>query len=458
MGLLLCGFSLILLQLVLNWHLGPVLHSSELPWLLVSCTALLGQALGYGWRSRKWPAIFLVLTLFAPVLASQIRNCQGGAWTTLLLSASLALTTSFPLSHLVACYWHWQANASIRTFYRRELLGVLSALVLTLALGPIRSTLIFPWGVVLAAWSLHSRLSRAFLLVLATLASLSLSGARQQGARSAFPGATLVAQEVSPYQYVEVVDTAAGRFLFLNGLCHYGPPAYKQLNTYLAQIPARRLPDSARRAGCLVLGAGTFVAPALVAEQGLETTVIELDPAVVKLGIEYFQQSRPAGDHFQITTGDARVLLRRHPPVGLVVINLPSPYSLNVASLFTQEFFREVRGKLVPGGVCSVFLGAPLDPAGANSVQGPTLAALQTAFPHSLAISSRSCDNTVVYSSSDPLGSLQELRRDLRAHGQNRFTLYSREQLEGLTRGIAPASLNDLSLCAALNRTLWMQP
>ena len=141
-----------------------------------------------------------------------------------------------------------------------------------------------------------------------------------------------------------------------------------------------------------------------------------------------------------------------------MVVNLPAPYSLNVASMFTQEFFEVLRQKVSADGVCTVFLGSPLDPAGADLTQGPILAAMLRAFPDVLAISSLNCQNTVVLGSSGSLGNVREWRVRLRSHGQNRFALYSRQQLAALTEGFSPSSLNDLRICAALNRTLWEGP
>ncbi|MBS2039705.1 hypothetical protein JST97_32265 [bacterium] len=458
MGLFSCGFSLIFLQLVLNWHLGPVLHSSELPWLLLSCTAVLGQAAGYGWRTQRWPQLFLVFTLLAPSLAALLRILQAHAWLTLFLSAALAVCSSFPLAYLISQLWRGER---LRNFYRLELSGALAALLTALLLTPSLCTHLFAWAVLASAWGLLSKVGRGMALLLSLLQSILFPQVRWWAAQAAYGPDRLVAQEVSPYQYVEVVeatDATGSRYLFLNGLCHYGPDAYNRLNFYLGPMAASRLPQSARQAGCLVLGAGTFLAPALVAEQGLKTTVLELDPAVAKLGLDWFREARPAGDHFSTLTGDARVLLRQQPETGLVVINLPSPYSLNVASMFTKEFYQSVRARLVTGGVCSVFLGAPLDPSSVSPVQGPILAALLEAFPEAMAVSGRNFDNTVVLVSSEPLGEASDLRRYLRAQGKNRFTIYTRPQLKEMARGFEPSSFNNLSICAALNRILWEIP
>ena len=455
MSLFFCGYSLIFLQLILNWHLGPVLHSSELPWLLLSCTALLGQAAGYGWRQRRWPLLFLTVCWTTPLLAALLRAVALPPWATLAASAALAVASSFPLAYLISQLW---SGHSLRSFYRVELGGALVALLTALLFSPPACTFIFPWAVLLGAWSRLPRITRPLACLLPLLSSVGFPQARWQAASHAYQPHQLLAQQISAYQYVEVVETPTGRAFFLNGLCHYGPDAYNRLNFYLGPLAASRISPEARRAGCLMLGAGTFVAPALVAESGVKTTVIELDPAVVGLGMTFFEQARPKSARFEILTGDARRLLAEQPPQGLIVVNLPSPYNLNVASMFTVEFYRSIKARLVQGGACSVFLGAPLEPTGANSVQGPILAALLEVFPEALAVSSHGFDNTVVLVSGDPLGETAEVRRYLRTHGQNRFTLYTRPQLQALAGNFQAASLNDLRLCSALNRLLWEIP
>lgn len=457
MGLFQSGFSLILLQFVLNWHLGPVLHSSELPWLLLCCTALAGQALGYGRSRPQWASGFLAVTISAPLLVVGVRCCATTAGTTLVLSGLLATAATFALSHLVSCYWRVRGDQSLVRFYRIELGGAISGLVCALLWGPLRSTQLFPWSVLVAAWPLGTRLQRLCLCCMALVSSLGFSSVCWQAARLAYPGSRLVALRISPYQYVEVVENKTGRFLFLNGLCHYGPTTYNQLNLYLAQLPAERLSGLARQSGCLVVGAGTFVAPALTVREGFATTVVELDPAVVALGLEHFQNERPGQDQFEVESGDVRRLLSGHAPFGLIVINLPAPYSLNVASLFTREFYQAARQKLRRDGLCTVFLGACLDPRGANDAQGPILSAMLSVFPHTLAISSTTCQNTVVIGSESRLSS-EDWRKLLRRHGQNRFTLYSGLQLAELSRDFPPAGLQDLRLCAAFNKALWFGP
>lgn len=458
LGLFLSGFSLILLQLVLNWHLGPVLHSSELPWLLLCCTALLGQGLGYSWGVRKWPALSLTVTLSAPLLVAALRSLHLSPWGNLAATAILSTSASFGLSQLISSYWQNRAGASLIAFYRIELAGAINALLLAFLLGPVHSTQVFPWAVLLAAWSLRTGPARLALAGLAALNSLGFTWASWQAARSDYADGRILAQQVSPFQYVEVVENRLGRFLFLNGLCHYGPSVYNQLNLYLTQLPAELLPSAAREKGCLVIGAGTFVAPAMAASQGLTTTVIELDPAVVELGLEHFRKERPQRAPFRVLTGDVRRLLPDQGQFGLVVVNLPAPYSLNVASLFTREFFLALRGKLTPDGFCTVYLGAPLEGAVANPAQGPILAAVLAAFPDVLAISSTNCQNTILIGSSRPVGDVRDWRSHLRRHGQNRFTLFSRSQLVEIAQNFSPSSLDDLRMCAAFNQFLWQEP
>lgn len=435
-----------------------MLHSSELSWLLLCCSALLGQALGYAGSQRRGSVLVLLLTVTVPIWMTVLRALSLGPLLTLAGSALLATASYWGLAQLVPAYWRRREDLSVRDFYRIELTGALAGLVSALLLGPLRATQVFSWAALLGGWSTRGWGARTLLVLLALATSLGFPSACWRAAARSYPGHRLRSLEISPYQYVEVIEDRSGRFLLLNGLCHYGPREFGLLNLYLAQLPAEMLAPSARPYGCLVIGAGTLVAPALTAEQGLETTVIELDPAVVEVGAREFRKERPGDDRFQVETGDVRRLLARHSSFGLVVVNLPAPYSLNVASLFSREFLGELRQKLPEQGLCSTFLGSPLDAGGADSTQGPILAAMLSAFPYTIAVSGKNCENTVVIGSQQPVADLAQWRARLRSHGQNRFTLYSRDELSRLVQPFAPVALNDLRVCAAFNLSLWQDP
>ncbi|MBT9582946.1 hypothetical protein IV102_06325 [bacterium] len=468
MGLVQIGLSLMLLQLLLVWHLGPVFHSSELPWQTLAVGALLGQALGYWLGALKWSRALVPVASLAPLLAVALRGLsslgplQHNLVLRLLSGMSVAVVCSAGLAQLTVAYWnHRPARMRLSRFYALEMLGAIGALALALALGPDGSTLVYPWCVLLAAQGWVGLPTCLSLLLVAVLESLTFSQARWLAGQRAYSPALLKAQAVSPYQYVEIVEQHGQSYLFLNGLCHYGPQSVNQLNRYLAQWPAQRLPSGVQRSGCLILGAGSFVAPAYTLQAGLPTTVIELDARVVELGRANFaDQWRPIHplDGLKVVVGDARQELERQGPTGLVVINLPTPYSLNVASLFTREFFERIRGQLVPGGQLSLFLGGPLQETGLDGFEGPVVQALLQVFPHLLAISSVSCENTVILASDSPLGTPTEWRRHLRSQGQSRFRLLTEEDLKVLAAPYQPASFNNFQFCAALNRSLWVTP
>ena len=457
-----------LLQLLLVWHLGPVFHSSELPWQLLAMGALLGQGLGYWLSGSGWSRCLLPVASLAPLLAVALRFlCARGPlehnfWLSLLLGLSISLLCSAGLAQLTVAYWRQRpAKVRLSRFYALELLGAIACLALALLLGPDLATLLYPWAVLLAAQGLVGWPTCAMLLLVALLESLTFTRARWASGQHAYFPFTLKAQAVSPYQYVEIAEYQGQPYLLLNGLCHYGPQSTNQLNQYLAQWPAQRLAPQARQAGCIILGAGSFVAAAHTMKEGLKTTVIELDPEVVRVGRESFQgQWRPISDleGLTVVVGDARQELTRQAPTGLLVINLPTPYSLNVASLFTREFFESARSQLVPGGQLSLFLGGPLQKTGLDSYEGPVVQALLQVFPHLLAISSASCDNTVILASNSSLGSPAEWRRHLLAQGQNRFGLLTEVELKVMANQFRPASLRDFRFCAYLNRDLWFGP
>lgn len=82
--------------------------------------------------------------------------------------------------------------------------------------------------------------------------------------------------------------------------------------------------------------------------------VVEIEPAVVQAS-HYFDtmNHRPLNDaRVRLTLDDGRGFLRTHARQFDVVVSEPSnPWITGVANLFTVEFFREAKQRLVPGGV-----------------------------------------------------------------------------------------------------------
>lgn len=443
--------------------LGPVFHSGELPYQLLGISLLLGHALGYA-VPRTGTAPLALLCCLTPWSLLWLRTLgpedpEKNSLACLLAGLLLSILATAALARLTL-HWWGQLQGSreqLVRLYSLELLGSATGLLLAAIVGPMGSLRLFPWLSAIA-FSFRPRLG-CLCAALALAQSLFMPQWLRYTASKVHRDGTVLEACFSAYQLVECVEFGGQRSLYLNGLCHHNPGLLEALNYYLSALPGRILDDSARREGALVLGGGALLSAAETRRAGLETTVLELDPEVLRISQQYFAPQfglKLDDEQLHLICDDARSCLRSSRRYGLIVFSLPYPYSLNVASMFSRESFARLKGRLAPGGILAVFLGAPrsrrdrLDPFACSILRG-----LREVFPHTLAISSQEMYNTVVLCRADqPIDKDRVVSRCL-ADGYRHFHLLTPDQQDQLVAGTPALSLGDLSPCGRLNLSLW---
>jgi spermidine synthase len=159
----------------------------------------------------------------------------------------------------------------------------------------------------------------------------------------------------SPYYHIAVYDAPFGphadaRWLFLGMDSHSIDTHNKPNGLY---TDAGFLLDAlVKPERTLVLGAGAYTIPKILAEKNPEATidVIEIDPMLESIGREYFN----LGTYPQITThvGDPRYLLPRlHERYDLIFNDIYNSFISVPSHTVTQEFLELVRTRLNPRGL-----------------------------------------------------------------------------------------------------------
>ena len=449
--------------MVLLTGLGPIFHSGELPYQMLGICLLLGHATGYRMPSGALPPL-AVLCCLTPGCLLYLRTCgpvdpEQSSPALLCLGLLLAVLATAALAHLTVYWWRQMdgQRSQLVRLYSLEMLGSAAGLGLAVLAGPLGSLRIFPW-LCACVFSFRARLG-ILCAALALSQSLLLPGWLLESANRVHRPGRVLEASFSPYQLVEVVERDGQRYLYLNGLCHHNPDVLQALNYYLSVLPARILQEPARAQGALVLGGGALLSAAETRKAGLETTVLELDPEVLRISQQYFAPEFGLNSYdpqLHLVCDDARQCLRSTRQYGLIVFSLPYPYSLNVAGLFSKESFARLKDKLAPGGIMTVFLGAPrsrrekLDPTACSILRG-----VREVFPYTLAISSREMYNTVVLCRADEPFDKDELARQCLTDGYRRFHFILPAQQDRLVEKVRPLSLWDLTPCARLNLSLW---
>jgi spermidine synthase len=235
----------------------------------------------------------------------------------------------------------------------------LPVLVLIPAFGTRRTLILIAAVLALSAVPLLGARAVAVPLVLAGMVALPIGGIKQ------VPGETVLFEDESAYQYVQVSQAADGeRILRLNegwALHSVVPPGGGALtggywDAFLT-LPLLAGRDDARIA---VLGnaGGTTARQMRLTWPGVRVDGVEIDPVVTEAGRKYLDMDGP-----NLTThdADARFWLAadRGPFDAVVVDAYTQPYI--PFHLATVEFFQQVRDRLTPNGLVAINVGTPPD-------------------------------------------------------------------------------------------------
>lgn len=105
---------------------------------------------------------------------------------------------------------------------------------------------------------------------------------------------------------------------------------------------------------CLGFGSG-ITSNSILRKKDVKLVTTEISPKVVKLAKKYFSLDNSLcwdSDRHKIIIGDGRKVLRKYPNKFDIIISEPSnPWVSGMSSLFTLEFFNEVKNKLNENGI-----------------------------------------------------------------------------------------------------------
>jgi spermidine synthase len=219
-----------------------------------------------------------------------------------------------------------------------EALGVRRSFVLTST-----SLIVVGMGCIIGAWTCRRSIFPAAMVFL-TFAELAQAETR------------LLYEQYSGYHHILVADEDGKRVLYFDNdpqtiMYKEAPfgPGFEYTRFFHLPIVLHPSMNSVLFVG---LGGGTGPKEFLATYPGLDITVIEVDPAVVRVAHDFFQV--PKDPRLRIVTGDGRVAIRRGRSLyGAIVMDAYGsgprgaylPYHLA-----TQEFFRAAAARLENGG------------------------------------------------------------------------------------------------------------
>lgn len=464
------GVNLILVQWVMVRELTSLLLGTELVTLLVSLSYFAGLSVGYALarpiqKRRAWLTPLAVLTLALhltlPVWFRGLVVALDAAQAYALAYLVLPLLSPFVVSSFYSIFLPLFADSegenkgNLSQLYGMELLGAATGvigLVLLGGLGVQAVYILYTAGLllILAALRLQPRWLAALAIVSgAWLAALPVVNATSNaawyiglhdlpdGTRTLFTG-------YSPYQKVDVLEAPDGsRFLYLDGLQHFGTRDGSRLNVVMGKIPA----DLLRPQKALVFGAGSMEMAQMMAQYAGHVQTVEIDPLVIESSLRYFDAVNQMSNltNRSIAIDDAKHYIANTPEMyHLISTDLPAAYSLQTATLYSEPFFRAVAEKLHPDGVFVVNLTSEF---GADDLVSRRIAAgLLATFEEVMVVTPATVGWSFAYASNALPFDRAALSQKLHYSGEREYVIYETEAVRALVGDARPVNLDSMDI------------
>lgn len=425
-----------------------------------------GQAMGFffsGILSRRKEFALFWIAVPLPVLMSArlvVGRFQDSNWNLeFYLSAFFYLASlSAVYSSLLPSVIESEKNHTLRlerlpNVYTAELLGALGALLALALLGKYQwwaLVSLYPITLILMVsrlgvtrWGL---LALSFVTLLSSLLFYKFdrwsSERFYQSAGSYQERVEILYQGYSPYQKVEVLKVGENKILLLNGVEYFGDGTLDEFNYYLSELPASLY----RPRHVLIIGSGSMSAVGRLAPYVDEVVTVELDSLVVEASLKHFSNLHARSDfqHTVVYDDGRRFLRSTDRKFDLIILDIPSAFTLQTGTLFTQDFFRLAKSRLTEQGVLSLYLTQMVGPQYEMGVAGPILAAVLEEFPNFLLVVAAEADNSFVYASESLPFSRTELDRVLAKSERFGLNLYETDLARREAAKFTPASLTNL--------------
>jgi spermidine synthase len=459
------GVNLILVQWALVRELTALLLGTELVVLLVSVAYFAGLTVGYTLAGRirraglaPLGAVTLVLHLTLPIwfrlLVAGLDAVQGYAAAFLVLP----ILTPFLVSAFYSVFLPLFADngeGQLPTLYGLEVLGSglgVMALVILGGYGLTTVYAVYAAGLLLILWALGMKgrwllplavLSAAWLYLLPTVNGWSNS-LWYESLRGMPAGTKTLFTGYSAYQKVDVLESPSGsRYLYLDGLNHFGTYDGQRLNVVSGQIPAALIqPEQA-----LVFGAGSMQMAAMIADHAGFVQTVELDPMVVEVSRTYFLPYNRLNQltNRGIAIDDAKHFIHNTDErYDMISTDLPAAYSIQTATLYSAPFFEQIAEHLNPGGVFVANLTSAFEAE--DTVSRRIAAGLLANFDEVMVVTPASVGWSFAYASDDLPFDRAGIEAALRDSGEEHFVIYETSAVRALVGDAPPITLDTMDI------------
>ncbi len=397
------GMTTLAVELSASRLLGSVFGTSNIVWANVIGLILLYLTVGYfiggRWADRSpFPATFYriliwgaFLSALIPLVARPILTAAAsavvGAQAGLAVGSFLVVLILFSVPvTLLGCVSPFAIRLAVTDLgsagkisgriYAISTLGsllgtFLPTLYLIPELGTFRTFLLFAGLLylvgLLGLWRIRGSKALFWLwipLVIALLSAWALNGPL----RPPTAGATLLYEDESAYNYIQVQQDAAGnRYLYLNegqGIHSQWSPdtvadghrtwSFFLTAPYFNNPPYT--PDDVHSLAIIGLAAGTIARQYSSVYGSIPIDGIEIDPGIIEAGARYFDMNAEHMPNLTVYAEDGRYMLGRLGAYSVIAIDAYRPPYIPW-HLTTVEFFQAVANHLEINGVVAVNVG-----------------------------------------------------------------------------------------------------
>ncbi|NOG64359.1 MAG: hypothetical protein HND46_13150 [Chloroflexi bacterium] len=459
------GMNLILIQWVLVRELTALLFGTELVILLVSAAYFAGISVGYRLSEPirlnhlKPLAVFtLIVHLSLPIWFRLMVAGLAAVDAYSVAFVLLLLLTPFVISAFYSIFLPLlikQQSGSLAELYGLELVGSICGVAILVLLGGLGLQtvyILYSAGVLAILASL--RLKRTWLTFMTVVASLWLVVLPVLNTwsntlwfvqlRNLPAGSKTVFSGYSAYQKVDVLETPSGkRYLYLDGLEHFGSYSGERLNVVMGQIPAALLQPQ----NTLVVGAGSMQMEALIAEHARYVTTVELDPMVAEVSQRYFTRYNHMDSltNHRLTIDDAKhFLANTEAQYDLVATDVPAAFSIQTATLYSESFYQSIADHLTPQGVLAVGLTSTFAPD--DLVSRRITASLLAVFDEVMVITAPSVGWSFAYASNDMPFDRTEVETALQARYEMGYVIYDTLAVQTVVGDAEPITLDSMDI------------
>ena len=461
----LAGINLIIIQWVLVRELTTVLRVSELVIMIITVSYFLGLSIGYrvaGRVKRSWlkpiGIMILFLHLSLPIWFRVLTTWLDSMGAYGIAYFLFPLIVPFIISAFYSIFLPLfvdDGDGQLTSLYAIELMGSVAGILCLVILADLGVLIIFSiYATILMGilgllglpriwWIRVALLAIGWLWFFPSLNIWSNTLMFRQFKGLSEQSRTLFTA-YSPYQKVDILqDSAGNRYLYLDGLEHYGGDFGYWLNVLMGRVPATLIePEKS-----LVFGAGTMELEWMISNYSGQVTTVEIDPVVVDASLQFFKDYNYMDKlaNRTIIIDDAKhFIANTDQTYDLITSALPAAFTIQNGALYSTAFLEQIHAKLNPDGIFVANLTSAFAPD--DVISRRITASVLATFDEVVVVTSDQVELSVIFASDNLTFGVEEVQTALETNGATDYAIFETNTVRAILGDAQPITLDSLDV------------